>query len=89
MLTLRFDFKRLNDRQAFYQALVQQSGGPAGFGDNLDALWDWLTGGMTLPATLHLLHAGPAGENAEFAPVLALLKEAAQQLEGELRLVWQ
>lgn len=88
MLTLTFDFARLADRQAFYQALVQQSGCPPHFGYNLDALWDWLTGGMALPATLHLQHAGQAEESAEFAPVLALLAEAAQQTAGELRLVY-
>lgn len=87
MLTLHFDFENLSDRQAFYRALVQQSACPVDFGNNLDALWDWLTGGMALPATLYLAHADDASGSAEFAPVLALLEEAQQQLEGELRLV--
>lgn len=87
MLTLHFDFENLSDRQAFYRALMQQSACPVDFGNNLDALWDWLTGGMALPATFYLAHADDASESAEFAPVLALLEEAQQQLEGELRLV--
>ncbi|WP_345826777.1 barstar family protein [Pantoea sp. BRR-3P] len=87
MLTLHFDFQTLPDRQAFYRALVQQSAATDDFGNNLDALWDWLTGGMALPATLVLQHAEDASVSAEFAPVLALLEEAQQQLDGELRLV--
>ncbi len=87
MLTLHFDFQTLPDRQAFYRALVQQSAATDDFGNNLDALWDWLTGGMALPATLVLQHAEDASASAEFAPVLALLEEAQQQLDGELRLV--
>lgn len=87
MLTLHFDFRTLGTRQAFYQALVEQSGCGECFGYNLDALWDWLTGGMTLPATLHLQHVAEVSASAEFAPVLALLEEAAQQLAGELRLI--
>ncbi|ADU69086.1 Barstar (barnase inhibitor) [Pantoea sp. At-9b] len=85
MLTLTFDFQQLPDRQAFYHALTQQSHCPFAFGNNLDALWDWLTGGMALPATLHLRHVDDS--STEFAPVVALLEEAVAQLDGELRLV--
>lgn len=87
MHTLRFDFQQLDDRQAFYREFMAQSGCSGQFGCNLDALWDWLTGGIALPAELHLRHAAQASEQAEFAPVLALMEEAAQQLAGELRLI--
>nr|WP_247648227.1 barstar family protein [Pantoea sp. Acro-807] len=88
-MTIDIDFATLRDRAAFYQALNAQSGAPAAVGANLDALWDWLTGGMALPATICLIHAEQAAQQAEFAPVLALLEEAAQLLEGELHLVWR
>ncbi|ORM68019.1 barstar family protein [Pantoea rwandensis] len=87
MLTLSFDFAQLADRQAFYREFVAQSGCSGEFGYNLDALWDWLTGGIALPAQLHLYHVEQARDHVEFAPVLALLEEAAQQLQGELRLI--
>lgn len=87
MLTLHFDFQHLPDRQAFYRALAQQSACPMDFGNNLDAMWDWLTGGMALPATFYLVHADDASKRGEFAPLLALLEEAQQQLQGELRVV--
>jgi len=42
---------------------------------------------MALPATLYLTHADHASHSAEFAPLLALLEEAQQQLAGELHLI--
>lgn len=84
MLTINIDFTTLADRQALYQTLIEQSGGDAAFGCNLDALWDWLTGGMALPARISLLGAENAETRTEFAPVIALLREAAQMLEGRL-----
>ncbi|WP_293769961.1 barstar family protein [uncultured Pantoea sp.] len=85
MLSLTFDLRQLTTRTAFYQQFAEQSGCPETFGHNLDALWDWLTGGMALPATLRLHHAD--AQQPDLAPVLALLEEAAQSLEGELRLI--
>ncbi|MFV9686238.1 barstar family protein [Pantoea sp. ARC607] len=85
MLSLTFDLRQLTTRAAFYQQFAEQSGCPETFGHNLDALWDWLTGGMALPATLRLQHAD--AQQPDLAPVLALLEEAAQSLEGELRLI--
>lgn len=89
MLTIRLDFHQLADREAFYRALAQQSGCPFVFGNNLDALWDWLTGGMALPARIELRHAAGLRDSDEFAAVLDLLEEAAQALEGDLRLMWR
>ncbi|MBE5251577.1 MAG: barstar family protein [Enterobacterales bacterium endosymbiont of Blomia tropicalis] len=85
MLILTFDFCQLADRDAFYHQLAQQSHCPFPFGNNLDALWDWLTGGMALPAEIHLHHIDK--QRDALVPVLALLEEAAQSLKGELRLV--
>ncbi|MEZ3500303.1 barstar family protein [Pantoea sp. KPR_PJ] len=87
MLTITLDFRHLADRPALYQTLAQQSHCPFPFGNNLDALWDWLTGGMALPARICLRHAVGLEDSDEFADVLALLEEAAQALEGDLHLV--
>ncbi|MCZ4058355.1 barstar family protein [Pantoea sp. LMR881] len=87
MLILSFDFQQLANRDAFYQQLAQQSHCPYLFGNNLDALWDWLTGGMELPAEIYLRHVARDTRDDTFAPVLALLEEAAQSLDGELRLI--
>lgn len=86
MLTITLDFCRLADRDALYRTLAQQSHCPSAFGNNLDALWDWLTGGMALPARIYLRHAAGLENSDEFAAVLELLEEAAQALDGDLRL---
>lgn len=86
MLTITLDFRHLQDRDALYRALAQQSHCPFTFGNNLDALWDWITGGMALPARIHLRHAAGLENSETFGAVLTLLEEAAQALEGDLRL---
>lgn len=85
MLTIVFDFREITSRTAFYQHLVRHSHCPPEFGNNLDALWDWLTGGMALPAVFRL--ESPSRVTAELAPVLAVLREASGALEGRLSLV--
>jgi len=86
MLKITLDFQRLPNRDALYQTLAQQSHCPFAFGNNLDALWDWLTGGMALPARIHLRHVAGLEKSDEFAAVLELLEEAAQALDGDLHL---
>jgi ribonuclease inhibitor len=85
MLIISLDLRQLTDREAFYQQFARQSHCPTTFGNNLDALWDWLTGGMALPADLYLRHYEERHES--LLPVLALLDEAAQSLNGDLRLI--
>lgn len=84
MLTAVFDFRTLSDQSQFYQQLRRDTYCPATFGNNLDALWDWLTGGMALPARFELRH--PPEDNPRLVPVLQLLAEASQALNGQLQL---
>lgn len=85
MLTIVFDFRQITCQTAFYHHLVQHSHCPPAFGNNLDALWDWLTGGMALPAVFRLENLSLA--SADLAPVLAVLHEASAALDGRLSLV--
>lgn len=84
MLTIRFDFHRLHSRQDFYHHLVEHSHCDIAFGDNLDALWDWLTGGMSLPATFELQDLQEISE--PLRPVLTVIEQAARELDGLLTL---
>lgn len=84
MLIIRFDFRRLHNRQAFYDQLVLDSHCDGDFGNNLDALWDWLTGGMSLPALFELKNLQDIGD--DLRPVLAVIEQAAEELEGLLAL---
>lgn len=86
MLVITLDFRQLRDRQDLYRQLIEQSEGPATFGDNLDALWDWLTGGMALPAHIRLRHFGDHPQPAQFYAVLSVMEEAVASLDGALRI---
>ncbi|WP_130834990.1 barstar family protein [[Erwinia] mediterraneensis] len=85
MLTVTLDFRQLRDRQDLYVQLARQSGCPFAFGNNLDALWDWLTGGMALPAHIRLCHLTQHQDPAQFYAVIKLLQEAVVSLDGELQ----
>lgn len=83
MLSLHFDFRTLKTRQAFYDQLVAQSACDLPFGDNLDALWDWLTAGIALPASVTFCHADEMSH--ELLPLVAVIEDAAAELDGALR----
>ncbi len=53
---INIDFYRIHTWKAFYRELKKQMPLPEYFGDNLDALWDWLTGGAELPMTFHFFN---------------------------------
>lgn len=86
MLMITLDFRQLRDRQDLYQQLIRQSEGPFAFGDNLDALWDWLTGGMVLPAHIRLRYLTAHPDPARFYDVITVMQEAAASLDGELQI---
>ncbi len=85
MLTIVFDFRTIHHEAQFYRYLATKSHCPADFGSNLDALWDWLTGGMALPAHLALNHL-PAASDPSMQRILPVLTAAAAELPGLLTL---
>lgn len=85
MLTVTLNFRRLHDCQDLYAQLARQSACPFAFGDNLDALWDWLTGGMALPAHIRLRHLKEHKDPAQFYPIISVMQEAVISLDGELQ----
>lgn len=73
-----FDFKTLVDRDAFYQDFALQFQLDDNFGDNLDALWDALVGGIELPVSIvfkHLPH-----HSRDFQPLVEVMQEAQNEL---------
>ena len=69
--------------------LAEQLELPDLYGANLDALWDALTGGISLPLTIrwvnYMVCRNSLGVDAE--RVLELLKEAEQELAGLLVII--
>lgn len=83
MLTAVFDFRKIHQESRFYQQLLKQTHGPDSFGHNLDALWDWLTGGMALPVVLELNQL-PAFPHHMLQRILPVLVQAAAELPGQI-----
>lgn len=75
------DFSEIGDMEDFYAELHQQAELPGHFGDNLDALSDWLTGGARLPLTLEFENLAP-DQLETFEPLIEMLEELAEETEG-------
>lgn len=54
MKTIYIDFSEIGDEQDFYQQLKQKLSLPENFGDNLDALYDSLTGFIETAITFRI-----------------------------------
>lgn len=81
MKTIYIDFTDLGDYDDFYAQLKEKLTLPEFFGDNLDALYDFLTGFAELP--LHLEFVNMSVEQLEtFEDLLVTLEDAEEELEG-------
>ena len=80
MKTTYIDFTDLGDYDDFYAQLKEKLTLPEFFGDNLDALYDFLTGFAELP--LHLEFVNMSVEQLEiFEDLLVTLEDAEEELE--------
>lgn len=80
MNTVYIDFADLGDTEDFYQQLKEKLTLPETFGDNLDALYDSITGFVALP--LHLEFVNMSVDQLEdFEEVLTTLEDADEELE--------
>jgi len=80
---VEFDFTRINDLPAFYSAFQRQFALDDGFGANLDALWDSVTGAIPLPIEIAFVHLNSRSKR-RFAALILLFEEAEEELEGQL-----
>ena len=85
MNKVSFDFNHIPDLPAFYAEFVRQFELTERFGANLDALWDEVTGGITLPVEIEFINLN-ASRKRRFGALILLFEEAEEELEGELRL---
>lgn len=80
MKTVYIDFTDLGDYEDFYAQLKEKLKLPETFGDNLDALYDSLTGFVEMP--LHIEFVNMNVEQLEtFEDLLVTLEEAEEELE--------
>lgn len=81
MKTIYIDFSEIGDEQDFYQQLKQKLSLPENFGDNLDALYDSLTGFAELPLHLEFVNMS-VNQLEDFETLLETLEEADEETEG-------
>ena len=56
MKKIKIDFKEINNDKEFYEIVREKLDLPEYFGDNLDALWDSITGYIELPIKIRFLN---------------------------------
>ena len=80
MNTVFIDFTEIGDLEDFYDQLKEKLKLPETFGDNLDALYDSITGSLELP--LHIEFVNMSVEQLEdFEDLLTTLEDADEELE--------
>lgn len=80
MKTVYIDFSDLGDYEDFYALLKEKLELPAHFGENLDALYDTITGDFELP--LHLEFVNMSVDQLEiFEDLLTTLEDAEDEAE--------
>lgn len=80
MNTVYIDFADLGDYEDFYVQLKEKLKLPDYFGDNLDALYDSLTGSVELP--LHMEFVNMSVDQLEtFEDLLVTMEDADEELE--------
>lgn len=79
MNTVYIDFIEIGDMEDFFDQLKEKLKLPETFGDNLDALYDSITGFVELP--LHIEFVNMSVEQLEdFEDLLTTLEEADEEL---------
>lgn len=80
MKTVYIDFTDIGDDEDFYAQLKEKLILPEYFGDNLDALYDSITGAVELP--LHIEFVNMSVEQLEhFEDLLTTLEDAEDEVE--------
>ena len=79
MKLVKFDFERIGRLEDFYQIAKRELSLPGHFGNNLDALWDCLTGNIALPVSVQFVNMSlPQLET--FDKLIQLFEEATETL---------
>ncbi|GAB0156754.1 barstar family protein [Chryseobacterium sp. Alg-005] len=81
MKTIYIDFTDIGDYEDFYAQLKDKLKLPEHFGDNLDALYDVITGELEMP--LHIEFVNMNVDQLEiFEDLLTTLEDAEEELES-------
>ncbi|WP_039056912.1 hypothetical protein [Enterobacter sp. Bisph1] len=80
-----FDFKNIDDQNAFYSEFCHRFALQREKIHDLDSLWDTvMAGALPLPLEIEFIHL-PEKKRRLFGALILLFDEAEEELEGELR----
>ncbi len=80
-----FDFSQIEDQPGFYRHFIQTFGLEKKPIQDLDSLWDVVTGGeLPLPAEIEFVNL-PEKQRRRYGALILLFDEAEEELEGQLR----
>lgn len=86
MNSISFDFAVIADSEDFYRHFCHKFAINMAFGNNLDALWDALTGMIELPARVTCRHLATHPDAAQFEGIFAVMREAEEASGGKFSL---
>ncbi|MBO9619297.1 MAG: barstar family protein [Niabella sp.] len=79
MKEVSFDFDRIGTEADFYKVAAQSLTLPEYFGNNLDALWDVLTGAIALPVSIRFINL-TLGQLDKFGDIIQVFEDAQDEL---------
>ncbi len=83
MKQVTFDFENIQSIDDFYSEAVAKLELPEYFGNNLDAMWDSLTGWIELPQEIRFINL--SNEQLEqYVELILLFEDAAFDMDDEL-----
>lgn len=85
--SINIDCRHIHSADDFYTQFIAQAAIDGEFGYNLDALWDWLTGALPLPALIKIHHITGHHSDGNMLTIIAVIVAAADQLNGQLTLI--
>ncbi|KIA82357.1 barnase inhibitor [Kaistella solincola] len=80
MKAVYIDFTEIGDYEEFYEQLKEKLELPEFFGDNLDALYDSLTGFVEMPLHIEFVNMG-VDQLEDFEDLLTTLEDADEEVE--------
>ena len=79
---VEFDFARIDSVDQFYQLAAEKLHFPDYFGENLDALWDVLTGDIDLPVSIVFRNLNHL-QLLQFESVISVFHDAAREMPDD------
>jgi len=81
MKTIYIDFSEIGDEEDFFVQLREKLSLPEHFGNNLDALYDTITGDLEMPLRIEFVNMN-VEQLEHFEDLLTTLEDAEDETEG-------